>query len=182
MKKQKKIIGIVGQIASGKGTAAEYLKKTYGASTYRFSTMLRDILNRLYIDQSRHNIQTLSTTLRENYGEDTLAKTMAKDVENDTNNLIVVEGIRRPDDIAYLKKLPGFTLSHIFADMQTRFERITKRDENSDDQSKTFEQFEEDHTKEPEMKIAEIVEEASVRLDNNGSLEDLHSQLDKLIA
>jgi len=182
MEKQKKIIGIVGQIASGKGTAAEYLKETYGASTYRFSTMLRDILSRIYIEHSRENLQDLSYILRQQFGEETLAKTMAHDVINDESSLVVVEGIRRPGDVAHLTKLPNFTLTEIFADMETRLERIKKRGENTDDTTKTLEEFKRDHEKEAEQKITEIAAEAKTRIDNNGTLEDLHKQLDTLIA
>ncbi len=177
----KLILGFTGQIACGKGTVAEYLEKRYQASTYRFSTMLRDILDRLYLEHSRNNMQLLSSTLRQNFGEDTLARVMANDVEHDTNQIIVVEGIRRPDDILYLGTIPGFVLVAIEADMKVRYDRIVARGENTDDTTKTFEQFQADHEQEPEQKIAAIMREASEVINNDGTLEDLHTQLDALV-
>ena len=56
MANKKIIIGLVGQLACGKGTVAEYLKEKYGASVYRYSTMLRDVLNRLYLEINRVNM------------------------------------------------------------------------------------------------------------------------------
>ncbi len=44
---KKIILGFAGEIASGKGTAAKYLVGRHEAATYRFSTMLRDIVERL---------------------------------------------------------------------------------------------------------------------------------------
>ena len=52
----KIILGFTGLIASGKGTAAKYFNEKYGATTYRFSTMLRDLLNRIHVEHSRDNI------------------------------------------------------------------------------------------------------------------------------
>lgn len=181
MPNNKIILGFTGQIASGKGTAVEYLKTKYGAHTYRFSTMLRDLLNRIYLPQSRENLQDISRLIREHFGEDTLAHVMAEDVKNDPGALVVIDGIRRPDDVAFLAKLPGFVLIHISADMEKRFERITVRGENSDDTTKTFENFKKDHTNEAELKITEIAKEATETIDNNGTLKQLHEQLDRLV-
>jgi len=48
MTNEKIIIGLVGQMASGKGTIAEYLRDKHGADFFTFSTVLRDVLNRLH--------------------------------------------------------------------------------------------------------------------------------------
>lgn len=178
----KIIFGFVGQIASGKGTATKYLKTKHGASTHRFSTMLRDVLDRLYIDQTRENLQTISQILRENFGEDTLARVMAEDVKNDKYKLVIIDGIRRPDDVKYLKEIPGFILVNITADIEKRFERIKKRSENLDDQQKTLEEFKADHQKEAELKIEEIANQATEIINNNGNLENLYQNLDILLA
>ncbi|MEK7625108.1 MAG: AAA family ATPase, partial [Patescibacteria group bacterium] len=66
----KIILGFVGDLASGKGTICKYLKEKYGTESYRFSTMLRDILKRVYLENSRENLQRLSTVMRENFGQD----------------------------------------------------------------------------------------------------------------
>jgi len=177
----KVIFGFVGQIASGKGTATEYLKTKHSASTYRFSTMLRDVLDRMYIDQTRENLQTISQVLRENFGEEIMARVMTEDVKNDKDKLVIIDGIRRPDDVRNLKKIPGFILVHITADIEKRFERIKKRNENLDDQQKTLEEFKEDHKKEAELKINDIASEAKEIIDNNGNLENLYQNLDNLL-
>ncbi|PIR74295.1 MAG: hypothetical protein COU35_03310 [Candidatus Magasanikbacteria bacterium CG10_big_fil_rev_8_21_14_0_10_47_10] len=177
----KIVIGLVGQLASGKGTAAAYLKEKHGASTYRFSSILRDIADRLYLDQSRGNLQLISQVLRQNIREDLLSEVIAKDAMNDPHELVVIDGVRRPDDVKHLRTIPGFILVHITADAEKRYDRLIKRGENTDDTQKTFEQFKADHAREAELKINEIATQANDTLDNNGSLEELHKQLDKLI-
>jgi dephospho-CoA kinase len=181
MAQHKVILGFTGLMASGKGTAAAYYQQKYGATTYRFSTMLRDLLKRLHLEHSRDNLIKISEAIRHTFGEETMAKTLAGDVAEDPNKIIIVEGIRRMADIAYLSKLTNFVLVEIFADPKTRHYRITQRTENPDDQTKTFEQFMEDHKRSTEISIPEVIEHATEQIDNNGSKEELHQKLDKLL-
>lgn len=181
MPTNKLIFGIVGGLASGKTTLAEYLSETYNCNTYRYSTMLRDILDRIYVDQSRHHLQQLSTFLRTTYGQDVMSKVIAKDVERDEKDIVVVEGIRRPTDITYLRELPGFHLIFVDAKQQTRYERIIARGENTDDAFKTFEAFQEDEKAEADKLIAEIAKEAQFTIDNNGTKESFFTQADAIL-
>ncbi|OGF25374.1 hypothetical protein A2331_02380 [Candidatus Falkowbacteria bacterium RIFOXYB2_FULL_34_18] len=178
---KKIIIGLTGQMSCGKGTVAEYLEKKYGASTYRFSSMLRDVLNRLYLEITRHNMQTLSTLIRKNFSEDLMARVMAKDVKSDNNNLIVIEGIRRMADIKYLQELENFKLISIEADSKVRYERLTKRTENKGDTEKTYKEFMDDHKTEAESEIPKTMEHADIIINNNGDLKKLYKQIDDLI-
>ena len=177
----KTILGFTGLMASGKGTAAKYIEEKYKAKTFRFSSMLRDILNRMYIPQSRDNMIRMSEIVRGTFGEDIMAKVMASDVQKSTDVIIVVEGIRRMADIEYLKKLPNFVLVEIFADIEKRLERIKKRKENSDDAAKTMAQFKADHERSTEISIPEVVYYATEKINNNGDSKSLYKQLDELI-
>lgn len=181
MTNSKIILGFVGQIASGKGTACQYLKEKHQASVYRFSTMLRDVLNRLYIEQNRENIQKISSALRETFGDDLMALVMVKDVTNEKNQIIVIDGVRREPDIKYLKEIPGFHLIEIAADQKIRFERIVKRGENADDKNKTWQEFQQDEQREAEQQIQGVAKLAEFRIDNNGSLGELHRQIDDIL-
>jgi dephospho-CoA kinase len=182
MTNNKKIIfGFTGLMASGKGTAAKYFEEKYSASTYRFSTMLRDVLNRLHLEHTRDNLIKLSEVLRTGFGEDILAKTIAKDAEKDSGAIVIIEGIRRRADILYLEQLPHFVLVEIAADIMVRYNRLTQRRENPDDATKTFEQFSEDHKRSTEITIPEVALLAKEHIDNNGNEEHLHQQLDLLL-
>lgn len=177
----KLIIGLSGEIASGKGTVAKYYTSWHGATVYRFSTILRDVVRRLRLPEDRATIQKLSTTLRKEFGEDLFAKVMAGDVKGDAHDLIVIDGVRRKEDVKYLRELPEFKLFYIEAPMETRFERIKKRDENEDDRMKTWEQFQKDHEGEPEREIAGLKAVASDVIDNSGDIAALHGQLEALL-
>lgn len=176
------ILGFVGPMASGKGTCCKYLADRYGASTYRFSTILRDLLNRLHLEHTRHNLQQISTELRNVFGEDLLAKAIALDVQAAPSDIVAVDGVRRLADIRYLKPLDGFSLVAVNADGRIRYERIRERRENPDDERKTFADFVQEGKQEAERQIAEVVSRANFTVDNNGTMEELHRQLDNIVS
>ncbi|PIP28635.1 MAG: hypothetical protein COX29_00120 [Candidatus Moranbacteria bacterium CG23_combo_of_CG06-09_8_20_14_all_35_22] len=177
----KIILGLAGEIVSGKGTTAKYICENHSGSSHRFSTMLRDVAKRMYLEENRENLQKISTIFRENFFDDILSSVIAKDVESDQHNVIAIDGVRRLADIEYLKKIPGFKLVYIETDIKKRFERIISRGENSDDTTKTFEDFQKDHEREAEKQIKDLKNQAEYMIDNNGSLEELYRQIDKLI-
>ena len=181
MPTNKKIFGLTGLLASGKGTAAKYFEEKHNAGIYRFSTALRDVCKRVHLEQTRDNLVKMSECLRATFGEDLLSKAMARDTENDMCKIVVVDGVRRMEDVAHLKLLPNFILVAISADPATRYERLIKRGENSDDIAKTYEQFLADHKRSTEVSILDVVPQATEQINNNGSLEELHQQIDALI-
>jgi len=175
------ILGLAGEIASGKGTISKYLAEKYGSNFYRFSGILRDVAKRAHLEENRENLQKISTMFREYFGSDILAKTIYLDVENDEHEMITVDGVRRFEDVEFLKKLPGFKLIYIEADLERRYERLTKRGENSDDAIKTFEGFKKDLKLEAELEIKALKNKADAVVENNGTREELYAQVDKII-
>ncbi|MFA7245117.1 MAG: AAA family ATPase [Candidatus Magasanikbacteria bacterium] len=177
----KIILGFVGDLASGKGTLAKYLQEKYNCNTYRFSNMLRDVLDRIYVEKNRENMQLVSKVLRENFGQDVMSNVIAKDVVGDKNELVVVDGIRRPTDITYLQNLEGFHLIYITADVKTRWQRMVNRQENPDEKDKTFEQFLLDEQAEADMLIKELGSKAEKTINNDGTIEELYNKIENIL-
>jgi len=175
------ILGIAGEMASGKGTVAEYLVKEKQGVSYRFSSILRDLSKRLYLEENRENLQTMSTAVREYFGQNILWKVIRRDVASDKNEIIIIDGVRRVQDVEELKNLDEFKLVYLETDLEKRFERIKERGENSDDNDKTFEEFKKDHEREAEQEIKKLKIQADFIIDNNGSFEDLYEQINKII-
>ena len=175
------ILGLVGQIAAGKGSVSKYLSEKYQANFYHFSTPLRKTLHTFELEESRKNMAKLSIFLRKNFGNDLLAKIITADIKNDKNKIIAVDSVRRAEDIKYLKDLPEFKLLYIKADMKTRYKRLIERGENYDDKEKTYKEFLADNQLEGEREIEKIGSNAELVVDNSGSLELLHEQIDKII-
>ncbi len=177
----KIILGIAGTIASGKDTTKKYLAEKHDAQDCKFSSILRDVLNRITVPVSRENMQKLSTSLRGNFGENLLAKAIANDASRLEADMVVIDGVRRPTDIEHLVKLPNFFLIKIDADSRKRYERMVKRNENEGDDKKTYEQFLQDHEAEADRLVPKVMELAKYSIDNSGTFEDLYKQIDKII-
>ena len=182
MPANKIILGFACDLASGKGTVCKYLEQKYGTPSYRFSTILRALVDRLYIPQSRENLQKISQVLRENFGQDLLSKVIAKDTFNDPHELVAVEGIRRPTDLTYLKSNRAFHLIYITADPKIRWERLVKRNENTGDDKKTFEKFLEDEQAEADRLIKELGQKAEFVISNNKTFKELYEQTEAILA
>lgn len=180
--KQHIIIGLVGLMASGKGAAARHLAEKYHANVLKFSDVLRDMLDRLHIEQSRENITAMSEAIRQKFGEDILAKTLAKDVSHMTEKVIVVDGFRRIEDLYYFNDLDNFILVHIDASPEVRYTRLIHRAENAGEATKTFEQFQKDHEMiSTETTIPEVQEKADEKIENNGTYEEFMEKVDSLM-
>jgi dephospho-CoA kinase len=177
----KIILGLTGEIASGKETVAKYLAEKYGSSSYRFSGILRDVAKRIHLEENRENLQKISTMFREYFGSDILAKTIYLNVKNDKHEIVAINGVRRFEDVEFLKKLPEFKLIYIETDLEKRYERLVKRRENADDATKTFEDFKKDLEREAESEIKALRDKADVVVENNGTREELYAQVDKII-
>jgi len=181
MAKKTLVIGLAGEIASGKGTVAKYLAQHHHAVEYKFSNILGDILNRVHLDKNRENFTNLSIGLRKYYGQDILAHALAEDVKEASDNIIVVDGVRRKADLKYLRELDNFIFVFIAADVKARYERLTARSEKQDDRTKTFEQFQKDAELETERSIAQLRNIADVNISNDGTLDELYARVDKII-
>ncbi|OGE86639.1 MAG: hypothetical protein A3J48_01720 [Candidatus Doudnabacteria bacterium RIFCSPHIGHO2_02_FULL_46_11] len=177
----KTVIGLVGLIASGKSDIGKYVSKKYNADYIRFSDILRDILDRISVEYTRQSLVKLSQILRENFGESIFSKAVAGDIKKSKRTIFVVDGIRREGDVEFLKNSSKFYLVWVEADPKIRYQRIISRDDNTDDQHKTFEEFLKDHNLETEQTIIPLKEKADFNIDNNGSLEDLYKQIDEIV-
>lgn len=178
---KKTIICFVGPMASGKDVAKKYLEEKYQALSFRFSSVLRDSLDCLGVEASRDNLINLSSWARDNFGNDLLAKAIAKKAEKTQAEIIIIDGARRKDDLIYLKNSENFHLIAIDADPKIRYERLVLRNENAGDDKKSYQDFLNDHQKETETSIPETMAEAKFSIDNNTDLESLYKQLEEIL-
>lgn len=176
----KKIIGIVGEMASGKDTVCEYLKANYKDVYFmRFSDALTEILKIFFDDIKREDQQWLSSALREKFGGDILVKALVKKIGKISDGIVILNGVRRPDDFKALKSIGG-KLIYITADPKARWERMKVRGEKADDDV-SFEKFIEMGKAEAESLITVIGAEADYKIDNNGSKDQLFEQVKIII-
>lgn len=175
------IIGLVGRQGSGKGTVAKILAEKYGAELFRFSAILGDVLDRIAIERTRDNMIKISEALRTSFGEDVLAYAIEKDAINSTSDIVVIDGIRRIDDIAALEPLPQFRLIEISASAKVRYDRMTQRGEKSGENEMTWDEFMAQEQAPTELSIPSVVARAWKTIENDGSAEELAIKIDELV-
>lgn len=177
----KIILGLTSMPGAGKGTAARYLQEKYGAAPFGFSGILADILKRLNVDRTRKNFQTLSIVLRQGFGEDVLAYAIENDAVTAEADLVVIEGIRRIEDLVALEPLPYFKLIAIELAPELRFERMKKRGEKAGEADMSWETFLAQDAAPTEATIPATMARAWKTIDNSGDQADLQRQLDGLM-
>ena len=178
---QKVVLGISGEIASGKDTVGDYLAEAHGALKLRFSQPLRDTLDCLHLEQNRENMARLSMHLRKAFGEDVLSRVILAKAEGSDAEFVVVDGIRRLPDMVHMETDEHFYFCYVDVTPEKRFERLTHRRQNTDDASKTAIQFEKDAQLETEVGIRDLKDRADFVIDNDGTLDELHAQVDEMV-
>lgn len=175
----KVVVGLVGKIASGKTTVAQHLIEEHGAKVLRLSDTLSDCLDRLNLEKTRSNYQTLSEILRNSFGQDVISKSVKRDIEDMDAEIIIIEGVRRPSDIECLKEMypESFFLINIEADAKLRYQRLSERNEKLDDSTKTWNDFLCDDNAESERAIGKIASTADFRIDNNDDTSYLYEKI-----
>lgn len=179
--RNKIIIGLVGEIASGKSTAAQFLEDEFNSETVSFSRPLRQILNILGLPQTRENMVWLGVDLRERFGQDVLANAILKMINESPAKIICLPNIRLESDIIVLKKMPDFYLVKIEAEQNIRYQRLIKRHQNPDDSTKTWEQFLADASLPTEVSIRKVAKQAQFSIENNTCEANLIKQVRAII-
>ncbi len=171
------IIGLVGRQGSGKGTAAKILHEHFGAELFRFSSILSDVLTRLSLENSRDNLIKMSESLRKNFGEDILAYAIEADATSSQADIVVVDGIRRIEDIVALEPLPQFKLIEISAPAKVRYERMKGRGEKTGESDMSWENFAEQEQASTEITIPVVAARAWKAINNDDTAQELTKKI-----
>jgi dephospho-CoA kinase len=177
---KKVVIGLTGEMGAGKDTFCQHIQKISNQPVFcfKFSDSLSEVLRIFFNDVSREDQQWLAINLRERFGKDILAKAMKKKIDNISEGLIVLNGIRYTEEFDMIKEAGG-NIIYITADSKTRWQRVQARGEKKDDNA-PYEKFLELNKAATEILIPEIGRKADHKIDNNGSLDDFYKQIDNV--
>lgn len=177
--KKKTVIAIIGEQASGKGAAADFIRKKYGGQRLTISNLLRRTLDSLYIPNTRENLINLALVLKKGFGDDVLMKAMLKEVETEDTDLVIVDGLRMPGDPDPFRREYGedFYLIYVTADAKTRYERSRSRGEKVGESEASFDQFLANEQLDTEKYISQVGKTADFTIENNGSAEELENKV-----
>ncbi|MFH8080987.1 MAG: AAA family ATPase [Candidatus Aenigmatarchaeota archaeon] len=174
------VLGIVGFIGSGKDTAAKYIEEKYGYKTISYSELVHEKTREEGLETTRENLQMIAKKYRENYGMDYFARLAVEKALNSGCEKIILKDLRRKEDVEVPKQFfERFYVIEIYANKKIRFERLKRRGSIKD--PKTWKEFVKQEENEKLLGFHEAVKYADFRIKNNGSIEDLKSQIDQLM-
>jgi dephospho-CoA kinase len=182
-----KVIGLTGTMGSGKEVVKDFLIKKFNCYYVTLSDVIRGEIEKKKGNLTRQTQQDMGNEMRKKYGPHILAM-LAIEYLSKSKEMAVIDGIRNPGEIEYLRKKfgPDFKLIAIDASPEVRFERILKRGQASD--PKTWEEFaaldERDKGKdEPEygQQVKRCMEQANFTVMNDGTLEEFENKINEIV-
>ena len=169
------VLGLSGPIAAGKTTAARYLERT-GFRYCRFSEVLEEELREDGKPVNRSTLQTAGEeAFNSRFGQRRLQNKLAQRVEGATR--IVVDGLRHPEDWAFVRERWGFEAVHIHigAGADLRSKRYAKRSGGSGSSFRRASV----HAVEQNVPVLERLADHTIT--NTGSVEELKTELAVLV-
>lgn len=179
------ILGIVGSLGGGKGTVVAYLKERYGFAHYSSSDLLIEMLNERGETVDRDGMSRVANELRAANPAGVPARNFERYEAADGEGDVIFESLHSVPEAQFIKEVGGVVLG-VTADPDLRYQRIRERGSVKDNVTK--EQFiaqqerEERGSTDPNQhNIFSALQEADFLIENNGTLEDLHAQVDRIM-
>ncbi len=174
------ILGITGTLGAGKGTVASYLVEQKGYTHYSVREFLREEIQKRDIPLTRDSMVLLANELRSTHSPSYIIEALLEQAKERGGNA-VIESIRAVGEAHALKSVGALLLS-VDATPEVRYQRILARKSETDDVSfETFlseEKREMDSSDPTKQNIRAVMEMADIRIENNGTREDLFSQIE----
>ena len=175
------IIGITGTDGAGKGSVVEYLT-TKGFTHYSVRSLITAEILKRGLDVHRPNMKVVGNAMRAEHGGSVMVKVALETAQSIGVTDFVIESIRTIAEVDLLHASKGILVA-IDADQSVRYDRIFRRGSETD--QITFTQFEAQEIAESESEnIAEqnkvaVMKLADHTIMNNGSVAELHAQVDR---
>ncbi len=177
--KRPALVGLTGTNGAGKGEVAAYLGKQ-GYAYLSLSDVLREELAARGLPASRDNLIAVGNELRARFGPDVLARRTMIKVLGPT----VIDSIRNPSEVEYLRRREGFVLVSVDAPIELRFARARAR--GRDESAASLEEFrakerQEMAGDETGQQIARCMAMADRSVVNDGTLEELWRKVEECL-
>ncbi len=135
---KESIIVIVGPIAVGKGTAADLLRQQ-GYILFNYGDVLSKERADRGLKEERKVSIAVAADLRLRFGNDIIARRIAESIrqfrDQNLGQKIIIDGLRHPDEVAWVKENLGARVIGITASPEVRYQRALRRNRVVDPKS-----------------------------------------------
>jgi dephospho-CoA kinase len=178
------IIGITGTLGAGKGTVVDYLVKEKGFLHFSVRQYLIERIKNQGLPVNRDTMTTTANALRKDHHPAFIIEELYNQAKQEGKNAII-ESIRTPGEIEFLKTQGEFFLFALDAKPETRYERILARGSETDHVDyKTFianEKREMSTTDPNKQNLGKCIQMADFRVENNGEVKTLYKEVNKIL-
>ncbi|MEF8847537.1 MAG: AAA family ATPase [Candidatus Thermoplasmatota archaeon] len=173
----RQIIAFTGMPFSGK-TEAVKVGKNMGITVLRMGDLVWEEVERKNLELNSENVGRIATQMRKEYGKDIWAKkTLDKIKKLNQKELIIIDGIRNPEEVNFFKKEfnKHFVLIAIKSFDKQRYLRAVKR--NRKDDSNDIKKIKQRDRREIKWGLKKVIEKADIKISNNKDLESFKNKV-----
>jgi dephospho-CoA kinase len=175
-----KILAFTGMPASGKSEAVTVVRQLR-IPVIRMGDCVWEETEKQGLSLTDENVGFVANSMRELHGKDIWAQRTVKKISVlKQKKIIVIDGIRNPEEITYFKKILGddFQVIAITAPDAVRRKRVASRKRSDDTISKKA--MKERDKRELGWGLGEVIASADVVIENNASLDEFHKKIKSL--
>lgn len=176
------LIGITGTNGSGKGAVVEYLIASKNYSHFSGRAVILEEIQKRGLAVKRSTFRDVANELRKQHGPGYIMETLYAMAEGEKN--VVLESVRTIGEAEFLKSKGGKIIA-VDAKKETRYERVLSM--SHDEVPISFQDFQlledrEMSSSEPwDMNVFGVMQMADARIENDGTIEELHEQIDQAL-
>ena len=179
------ILGVTGTLGAGKGSVVEYLVKEKGFAHLYITDYMRSVATERGLPLVRMTFHNIGNEHRTQGPHALVEATIAWGKEKGITDMFVIEALHTPDEVRYVQERGGIVIG-VDADLRTRYDRIVGRKHDKDDTTfeefKAHEEMEMKPTSESSNDLYGALEAADYRIENDGSVEELHAKVDQVLS
>lgn len=142
--------------------------------------VIRGLAREKGLSPTPENLGRLATGIREEGGDDAVAILCVEKINAMTEDVVLVDGIRSIREVGVFGEEFEVALVAVFSPQKTRYARLTARGRSDDPQDMAT--FKARDDRELSFSLAHAIALADYTVLNDGSLEDLESEFESLLA
>ena len=174
----KKLILITGMSGSGKTTLANKFK-VRGVAAVTMGDVIRGLAREKGLPPTPENLGRLATGIREEGGDDAVAKLCVEKIDGMPDEIVLVDGIRSIREVEVFGDRFEVKVVAVFASQKTRFARLILRGRSDDPTELTT--FKARDDRELSFSLSHAIALADYIVRNDGSLEDFEAEFENLL-